>query len=76
MPEAALRPQDDLGTASKNGLSQPQAASDDLKRPQAASNGLKNLEKVQIVVFSKKKKFQISKKITYSGIKSNSKQNK
>ena len=39
VPEAALWPQDDLGTASKNGLSQPQAASDDLKHPQMTSSG-------------------------------------
>ena len=58
MPEAALRPQDDLGTASKNGLSQPQAASDDLKRPLMVSNlekgrfSFKNLE-----ISSPKQKF-------------------
>ena len=50
VPEAALRPQDDLGTASKNGLKRPQAASDDLKRPLMVSNlekgrfSFKNLE--------------------------------
>ena len=38
MPEAALRPQDDLGTASKNGL----------KRPLMVSN----IEKAQMVVYS------------------------
>ena len=33
VPEAALRPQDDLGTASKNGLKRPQMTSSVLKRP-------------------------------------------